>query len=340
MGITRARFLTAAGAVVAAPLVGAAPAAARPRKIHPGVCYSVGDGWDARRMRADVRAIARDLHADSISVYGTGPERLAATAEEAAERGLRVWVQPRMADVPPGEILDHIVETGRAAERLRRRHPATIFSVGCEFVLFVPGIVPGADPVERVRNLLAGNFDPVVMTRRLTAFTARAARAGRSVFRGTLTYGAAYDEDVDWSLFDLVSANYYGDRPARDLAPLQQLGKPVAVTEFGCCTYVGAEADGGLGWDVVDYTKDPPEIKGGLVRSERTQARYIVERFRDFAAMGLHSAIVYEFVSPDAPHHPDPLYDLDIASYSITRTVGDRWEPKLAFRAMSSWIRA
>jgi hypothetical protein len=351
-GISRARFLAAAGAAVAAPLIGGGPAPASPHRglTHRGVCYGVADGeteetgWTAARMRADLRAIAGDLHATSVSVYGTGPDRLAATADEAADRGLHVWLQPRLADVPPADIIDHLAEVGRHAERLRRQGARVILSVGCEFVLFVPGIVPGADALERVRNLLAGNFDPVAMRRRLTAFTARAARAGRSVFHGTLTYGASYDEEVDWSLFDLVSADYYGDRPRRDLAPHLRLGKPVAVTEFGCCTYRGAAADGGMGWDVVDYTKDPPEITGQLVRSELTQARYLTERLDDFESMGLFAAMVYDFVTPDAPHRRDPRYDLDLASYSIVRTLWDtparpgpgwRWEPKLAFHALA-----
>lgn len=351
-GFSRAQFLAAAGAVVAAPLIGAGPASAtgqRHRTRH-GVCYAVGDGdhpgtgWTAARMRSDLRAIAGELHADTVSVYGTGPQRLAATAAQAAEHGLHVWVQPRMADVPPADIIDHLAETGRAAERLRRGGASVILSVGCEFVLFVPGIVPGDDVLERVRNLMSGNFDPAVTRRRLAAFTARAARAGRSVFRGTLTYGAAYDEEVDWSLFDLVSANYYGERPRRDLAPLRRLGKPLAVTEFGCCTYAGAGADGGMGWDVVDYSAEPPEIRGELVRSERDQARFVTERLADLTAMGLHSAIVYDFVTPDAPHRADPRFDLDLASYSIVRTVwhdgadpanGWHWEPKLAFHALA-----
>ncbi|MEV6492275.1 hypothetical protein AB0M20_27180 [Actinoplanes sp. NPDC051633] len=350
--ISRARFLMAAGAVAAAPLIAAEPAGAAGRRapVRHGVCYAVGDGdvagtgWTAARMRADLRAIACDLHANAISVYGTGPDRLAATAAEAAERGLSVWLQPRLGDLPPADILDHVAETGRRAERLRRGGARVVLSVGCEFVLFVPSIVPGADVLERVRNLMSGNFDPVIMQRRLTAFTARAARVGRSVFRGRLTYGAAHDEQVDWSLFDMVGVNYYGDRPRRDLAPVMRLGKPVAVTEFGCCTYEGAAADGGMGWDVVDYTKEPPEIRGNLVRSEETQARYLTDRLGDFASMNLAAALVYDFVSPDAPYRRNPRYDMDLASYSIVRTIwadgtdpanGWHWEPKRAFHALA-----
>ncbi|GIJ50575.1 hypothetical protein Val02_74610 [Virgisporangium aliadipatigenens] len=352
MGISRARFLAAAGAAAVAPIVAAAPAHAggRQRPIRRGVCYAVGDGdvpgtgWMAARMRSDLRSISRDLHANAVSVYGTGPERLAATAAEAAGHGLSVWLQPRQGDVPPADIIDHLAETGRHAERLRRGGARVVLSVGCEFVLFVPGIVPGADVLERVRNLQSGNFDPVVMQRRLAAFTARAARMGRSVFRGPLTYGASYDETVDWSLFDIISANYYGDRPRRDLAPHLRLGKPLAVTEFGCCTYEGAAANGGMGWDVVDYTREPPQIAGNLVRSEQDQARYLTDRLSDFASMDLPAAFVYDFVSPGAPHRRNPRYDLDLASYSIVRTIwaddtdpanGWRWEPKVAFDALA-----
>ncbi|WP_447038406.1 abortive phage infection protein [Streptomyces sp. DSM 118878] len=363
--ISRARFIAGAGAVAAAgALAGAAPAAAggdaakgRPGLTHRGVCYEVGDGehpatgWSARRMRADMRTIREDLHASSVSVFGVGVERLAATASEAAGRGLHVWLQPRLADVPHRDILDHLAETGRQAERLRRRGASVYLSVGCEFVLFVPGIVPGANAVERVENLLKGNFDPEKMVRRLRDFIERAARTGRSVFHGPLTYGAADGDDVDWTLFDLVSVNYYGYHRDRagyvaDLAPYRRHGKPVAITECGSCTYEGAPQDGGMGWrEAVDYTKDPPEIVAGLRRSERTQATYLMDVFGAFESMDLHAALVYQFVTPDEPHRPhDPRHDLDMASYGITRTVwkrpddpaaGLRGEPKEAFHALA-----
>jgi len=371
--ISRARFLTGAGVAVAAtvagPLIGGAGAWAAGPQVGGrgaqaagkkglswrGVCYGVEDGetattgWSAARMRTDLRAIADDLHASSVSVYGSGVDRLAATATEAAERGLQVWLQPRLADVPPVDILEHLAETGRRAERLRRQGARVVFSVGCEFVLFVPGIVPGDNVLERVQNLLNGNFDPVVLQRRLSGFTERAARTGRSVFKGPLTYGASYDEEVDWSLFDIVSANYYGDRPRRDLAPHLSLGKPLAISEFGCCTYAGAAADGGMGWNVVDYDKDPQEIIGDLVRSEREQARFITRRLAEFESMGLYAALIYDFVTPDAPHRRNPRYDLDLAAYSLVRTIWDtpsdpapqwHWEPKLAYRAVAQRFAA
>ncbi len=70
-----------------------------------------------------------------------------------------------------------------------------------------------------------------------------------------------------------------------------------------------------------------------------------------YSSTGLYAAMAFEFVNPDAPHRPDaPQYDLDMASYAITRTLRDRpdapapgwhWrEPKEAFHALARRYRA
>ncbi|MFE3139120.1 hypothetical protein [Streptomyces scopuliridis] len=130
----------------------------------------------------------------------------------------------------------------------------------------------------------------------------------------------------------------------RELTAYRRWGKPVATAEFGSCTYLGARELGGRGWNVVDHTEQPEEITGDLVRSERTQAAYITDVLDVFESMGLYAALVYDFVTPDAPHRPEPRYDLDMASYSIVRTLRERpddpasawhWEPKQAFHALA-----
>ncbi len=304
-------------------------------------------------MRADMRAIRNELHASSVLVGGDGFDRLTSTASEAAERGLHVWLQPTLADRPEREILDHVAEAGRHAERLRRQGARIHLSVGCEFVLFVPGIVPGDNAVERIRNLLSGNYDPERMRRRLHDFTARAAAVGRSVFHGRTTYAAAQDEVVDWDLFDIVGIDYYSAFPCRadhvrELRKYLRPGKPLALLEYGSCTFVGAPEHGGMGWDTVDYGKEPPEIRGGLVRSERTQAAYLTDVLDVFESMNLYAAMAYTFVTPDAPHRTEPLYDLDMASYSLVKAIKDRpddpasgwhWEPKQSFHALARHYR-
>ncbi|MBY8840261.1 abortive phage infection protein [Streptomyces sp. SP2-10] len=328
---------------------------------HHGVVYTVGEGetpgtaFSAARMRKDVRAIRDELHADTVDVTGDGVDRLTATAAEAVEQGLRVWLQPTLGDAPERDILEHIAETGRFAERLRRHGAAVDFSVGCEFWLFVPGIVPGDTVLEHIRNLLDGKVDHDAMQRRLDRFTAKAAAVGRSVYRGRLAYAASQDDRVDWRLFDIVGINYYSyftDRAdyVRELSRYLRWGKPLAITEFGTCTYVGAPQAGGMGWDVVDHDKKPEEIKGDLVRSERTQAAYLTQLLDAFSSVDLYAAMAFEFVTADAPHRPDdPRHDLDMASYSLTKTIKDRpddpasgwhWEPKEAFHALARRYRA
>ncbi|MGI5408264.1 abortive phage infection protein [Streptomyces chartreusis] len=364
-GISRARFLAGAAAagLAGAAALPAGQAVAAPRKRrglkHRGVVYTVGAGetpgtaWSAARMRRDVRLIRDDLHADTLDVTGDGVDRLTATAAEAAERGLHVWLQPTLGDVPEREILDSIAECGRFAERLRRQGASVDFSVGCEFWLFVPGIIPGETVLDRVENLQKGNVDMARMQRRLARFTAKAAAVGRSVFHGRLSYAAAQDEEfepVDWRLFDIIGIDYYSyfrdpSDHVRELRRYLRWGKPLAITEFGTCAYVGAPETAGMGWNIVDYTKEPNEIKGDPVRSERTQAAYLVDLLDVFESMDLYAAMAFEFVTPDAPHRADnPRYDLDLASYAITKPIRKHpndpnskwhWEPKEAYRALS-----
>lgn len=378
--LSRARFLGLAGAVaVGAATVAAGQAVAtgrghggtphatatgkRPAPKPPapggvryrGVVYEVGEGespataWSPTRTRADMRAIRRDLHADTVKITGDGVERLTRSASEAAELGLHIWLEPTLGDVPAADILAHLAETGRYAERLRRQGVRVHLNVGCEFLLYVPGIVPGATAQERIKNLLKGAYDPVKTAKLLREFTARAAAVGRSVFHGPLSYGAAQDEDVDWKLFDLVCVDYYGYYPDRagHLAELRKYlrpGKPLAITEFGSCTFKGAPKLGGMAWDVVDYDTTPPQIKKGLVRSEYTQAAYLTEVFGAFTELNLYGAMAYTFVTPDAPHRTNPRLDLDMAGYSLVKVIRDHpadpnspwhWEPKESFRALA-----
>ncbi|MEU6805588.1 abortive phage infection protein [Streptomyces neyagawaensis] len=366
-GTSRGRFLgwgAALGGGLMLPTTRAAAfmgTAERPRGLsYRSVVYEVGEGdtpataWNRHRMRADLRAIRNDLHATAVKVTGDGVDRLTATAAEAAERGLAVWLEPTLGGVPEDDILDHLAETGRFAERLRRQGVDTHLSVGCEFLIFLPGIVPGDDILERIENLLAGHFDPVEAARRVHDFTRRAAAVARSVFRGPLTYAASDDEEVDWDLFDIVGLDYYGYHRThaghvRDLARHIRPGKPLSVQEFGCCTFEGAPREGGMGWFAVDHRADPPAIKGDLRRSERTQAAYVTDVVAACEALGLYAAHAFTFVSPDSPHRPDdPRHDLDMASYALVKPIearpgtpasGWHWEPKAAFHALARAYR-
>lgn len=63
-----------------------------------------------------------------------------------------------------------------------------------------------------------------------------------------------------------------------DVDRLAVAAKPVLVTEFGCCSYRGADRRGAAGDAIVDW-RDPgePRIRGSHQRDEAVQARYIGE---------------------------------------------------------------
>ena len=129
-------------------------------------------------MRADVRAIRDDLHADTLDVTGDGVERLTATAAEAAERGLHVWLQPTLGDVPRRDILDHLAEPAGSrsgcAGRARASSSAWAASSGCS----CRASCRGTRSWSASRTCMKGNFDPVRMQRELDRFTAKAAGVG------------------------------------------------------------------------------------------------------------------------------------------------------------------
>ncbi|MEU4190509.1 hypothetical protein AB0E69_01320 [Kribbella sp. NPDC026611] len=362
--INRAQFL---GLVAAASVAGTTTAAATPaRKLElRGTAYDTGTGylgddsralWRTSIMRGEIHAIRHRLHANWVSIYGSDVHRLIDTATAALEEGLTVSIQPRSFDEPQADEQELLRKVAVEAERLRRRYDReVILAIGCEFMLFTPGIVPGATFDERVAYLTKGGFDMTELQRKFRAFTARMVKVARSNFKGRITYGAASDlEQVDWSLFDIVGLDYYSYHRNRadhtkELAPFRRWRKPILILEFGCCTFTGAAELGGMGWDIVDYSSGVPVIPPQYTRDEQEQADHLVNMLEVFTAEGFLGASNYTFISPDAPHRPhDRPHDEDIAAYSLCKVFryddADpasryRWLPKKSFDAVSRYYR-
>ncbi|GAA0578854.1 abortive phage infection protein [Kribbella sandramycini] len=341
----------------------AAAAPRRPRLSLKGVAYDVGTGflgadgrpwWRDDVMRGEIRAIRHRLHANWVSIYGSDVRRLTETATAALDEGLTVSIQPRSFDEPQEAQLAKLRAVAIEAERLRRCHDReVILAVGCEFMLFTPDIIPGANFFERIEYLQAGEFDMPELQRKFRVFTARMVKVARTHFNGRITYGAAHDlENVDWSLFDIVGLDYYGyhEDPAghtQELARFRRWGKPILILEFGSCTFTGAPELGGMGWDIVDFSGEVPVIPPQYVRDEQTQADHLVNMLRVFTAEGFLGASMYTFIAPDAPHRPDDRpHDEDMASYSLVKVLRKdsadpaspyRWEPKKSFHAVSDF---
>ncbi len=84
--------------------------------------------------------------------------------------------------------------------------------------------------------------------------------------------------------------------------------KPVAITEFGCCTYKGAADRGAHGADVVEWdaaTVTALRLDGDYTRDEDEQAAYLRELLDVFTTEGVDSAFVYTFARWDLPHREE-----------------------------------
>ena len=174
------------------------------------------------------------------------------------------------------------------------------------------------------------------------------AHASRAAFAGRVSYASGIWEDLDWSAFDIVGVNSYRDGDnahyyAEMIKREHRHGKPVAITEFGCCTYVGAGRRGGLGWMVGDIGTDP-RFDGSLQRDEGEQVT-LPERIAGRLRAGRHRLrLLVHLRAYAAPHRDDPRRDEDLASYSVVAALEDGsgtaypdmpWEPKLVFAAIA-----
>ena len=169
-----------------------------------------------------------------------------------------------------------------------------------------------------------------------------------ALFGGPLTYSSGPWEEVDWSGFDIVGIDLYRDAENEatfvdDVGRLHRHGKPVVITEFGCCSFRGAEDLGGRA-SRDDWTADPRRSTrassgrtgpGPLCRraARHLRGRRRARRLR----LHLHRA--------RQPVLADPRFDLDMAGFGIVkcyprhrarlRPTG-HFEPKAAFETIAT----
>ncbi len=334
-----------------------------------GTNFETGQGplsravWSTSRMRDEVFTISDQLNCNSITIYGSDLDRLAATASAAVERGLHVWLQPRLADRPQREILEHLAEGARLAESLRQQGARIDLTVGAVHLIFTPDIIPGGQYHERMANVYAdadhhllvptGTVDMTAAATRLNEFLGHAVRLARGIFNGAVSYSAAPFEEVDWQPFDFIGVMYQYLPAARSAAEhiagldtYRRWGKPILIAEFGTATYTGAEEKAFFFWDIVDRGTPAPTILPGYTRDEGAQAAYHLKMFDIFERAGVHGVAVSEFIHPTHPHSADSRLDLDMASMAIVKTIradfsepssGYCFEPKESFHAIADY---
>jgi hypothetical protein len=322
--------------------------------FYPGAHDSRPE-FDPQIVAAEMRVIARELHCTAVRITGGKPERISIAAQAAAAEGLEVWFAPFPCELTASGLLPLFEECADRAEHLRQGGTRVVLVAGCELSLFNPGFLPGSDSYDRIARIqkpglrLFAAFGK--LPKRLNAFLGEVAEVTRGRFGGPLTYASGSWEPVDWSRFDIVSVDAYRDagNAANFRADLRKHlghGKPLAITEFGCCAYAGAAAKGGTGWMAADYDGGgTPRLTGEFQRDETEQVTYLRELHEIFTEEGADLAFWFTFAGYHHTTSADPALDVDLASYGLVSVLpegpgsgyqGLGWQPRLAFATMAS----
>jgi len=335
-----------------------------------GVTYDTGftnggttthEPFEPDIVAREMRIIRNDLHADAVRITGGVADRLEIAAQHAARAGLEVWYCPFTNDLTTDELLDFLRDAAERAERIRQGGASIRFLTGSEVTIMTSGILPGETLTERaaaladrarLREILPG------AQQRTRPLLARAAADARKRFSGPIGYASLPFEAVDWTPFDFIAtdggyrdADNAGALPAT-LRAFTSQGKPFAVTEFGCRTFVGA-ADRGSRGEIIEYDEDTAQAVGFsevVERDEAEQARYLRELLDVYDEGGVDAAFVYTFASRHLPTSDNSVQDFDRGSFGLVRVLpggrsgsaypGMPWEPKAAFYALAEYGRA
>lgn len=316
-----------------------------------------------RVVQREMRVIRDDLHCNAVRITGGDVDRVEIAANCAAAAGLEVWLSPFTNDLTADALLALLADCAERAERLRQSGAEVVLLTGSELGLFTIGFLPGATLNARLALLTAPERlrEAIPAARaRVNDFLGQAAALVRERFGGRISYASLPFEGVDWTPFDIIAtdagyrslevAGRYREGIRALVAQGSALGKPVAITEFGCTTHQGAANLGGRGDSIIEWGDDgkPVRLKGEYIRDENEQAAYLRELLAIFDAEGVDAAFVNTFVRYDLPHRSDPREDFDMASFGVVKILEDRhghtypdmpWEPKAAFTTLADYYR-
>jgi hypothetical protein len=306
--------------------------------------------FSASAARSELSAIARDLRCEAVRITGEDPARLEVAASIAAELGLMVYFSPTRHNMTNEEASAYLDETAQIAEKLRAGGAQVIFVAGLEVSLFQRGYVLGDTLLERIANvrkplrLLRGVLKYGDPQKKLNRYLATAAGVIRQRFSGPVTYASGSWEKIDWTPFDLVGVNLYRD--ARNRARYRELlrsyaghGKPLVLTEFGCCTYRGAADRGAVGWTIVDRSVTPPRLTEPVVRDEEGQAAEVLDLLDVYESEPVAGAFVFTWANYNYPYAEEPMNNLDTAGYGVVAIMPDGgWRPKALFPALAARV--
>ncbi len=335
---------------------------------YKGINYDIGTrtlsggltrpDFDVDTVTREIEIIKSELHCNAIRISGLDIDRIVTASEIALKTGLTVWFSPALQYEDQIETFNYILRAAGRAEELRLKYENIIFVVGCEFTLFTHGFIKGKTGEERKRNM----FSPWSMikslvgikrtyNKRLRGFLSKLVIEIKTLFHGQITYASGTWEKPDWKLFDIAGIDHYRASYNRQvyaklLLEYKKAGIPLYITEFGCCTYRGAEDKGAMGWNIVDWKQVPSVLKGNFIRDESAQANELIALLEIFDSENISGAFVFTFVSYNYLYNEDPQYDLDMASYGIVKLLPQNmpgyqgklpWLPKTAFYKLGNY---
>lgn len=340
-----------------------------------GVVYDVGlmyggttlsvETFNREQIRYDMNVISNILRCNAVRIEGEDLNRLESAARIAHEHGLKIFFNPWKMGADSKMTVSYMKEAAKVAEKLRKEGIDIVFVAGCEYTLFSKGAFPGESFDDRFNWLVSLFADGSQESREngilqieqccveLNKILSRMCKAIRKEFKGQVTYSSGTWENVDWSLFDIVGADYYrrGETDAEYMAGVERyksIGKPVIVMEMGCCAYKGAAPRGGEGFAVFQGVDEngKPVYEGGIKpeRSEREQADYIETQISLLDKAAADGVFVYVFRYPIYPYNKEGI-DYDMVSYALVKSFDKEsakaksipaWEPKEAFFRLGS----
>lgn len=332
-----------------------------------GINYDVGTSFrkdelsrpdfDEFIIRKEIEIIKNELRCNAIRISGHDIQRLSTASGFALEQGLQVWFSPAYPDATQQEAVDYLMNCAVAAEKLREKYDNIVFIVGCEYSLFLKGFIKGDSLNDRLQRIISplGFILNIIglrnnIYRKLNLFLENITETIKLNFKGKLTYASGTWEKVDWSLFDVVGidhyrASYNKSFYTKQLTGYNKFNKPIAVLEFGCCAYKGAQDKGPNGWAITAAVNGRRVIKGNYLRDETIQASYITELLDILTQEKVFAAFVFTFVNPLYKYNNDSELDLDMASYGIVKPVDEpaykelHWIPKEAFYRLADYYR-
>lgn len=323
-----------------------------------GVNYDIGvppgseNYLSADKMNEEIRVIKNELHCNAVRIYGRDIDKLFLCAKTAIDHGLMVWLSPRRINSTPEETLQYINECSLAAEELRKSSPQIVYVIGNELSLDIKGFINGDTTYERIKNL--SRISSVIINslglgfhRKLNNFLSDAVSCARKNYKGEISYASGQWEKINWDNFDIISINYYRNNfnkwiYRRVIRKFARQKKKLAVTEFGCCSYKGAEKKGAWGYSLVDWKQQKPKLKKVCIRDEGVQAQYLMDLLNIYQKENVYAAFVYTFVARKAIYNYNPLYDLDMVNFGLIKVLpsedhdaGYLWEKKEGFHKIA-----